>query len=269
MTHDTVVTASPAPSVVAPVCDTPDVSFVTVTFGTGAIAVDSIASLVDSLAAGRHSYEVIVVDNPHPLHATFTDLALFTAGVRVVRPDRNLGFGGGCELGAMYARGGLLGFVNPDMSFPSGWLDPLITALGDDWAPSIVAPVLRDGDGSIQEVGQMLDANGHTSPITTLPAGDQLMLVDYASAACWLMTRDEHERLGGFDPAYHPAYFEDVDLALRARRANGSCAVHAGVSVVHHRGHGTPDAPAPASEQHRILLDKWPEIAWTQPAASA
>jgi GT2 family glycosyltransferase len=79
------------------------------------------------------------------------------------------------------------------------------------------------------------------------------------------MTREVHERLGGFDPAYHPAYFEDVDLALRARAHGWRVVVHPGVTVVHHRGTGTPGRAAPASAQREILLRRWPEIRWLQP----
>ena len=80
------------------------------------------------------------------------------------------------------------------------------------------------------------------------------------------MMRDEHERLGGFDPAYHPAYYEDVDVALRARRLGGSTVVCPGSTVVHHRGSGTPDAAPLTHRQRAHLLASWPEIAWRQPS---
>ena len=41
--------------------------------------------------------------------------------------------------------------------------------------------------------------------------------VDYGSAACVCMTRPCFESVGGFDPAYRVAYFEDVDLCFRLR----------------------------------------------------
>lgn len=262
-----IVTGSPAPVVTVPVHPAPDVSLITVTYGTGEIVIDMIASVVGSLATSAVTFEVVVVDNPHPIRPARTqvELQLFTAGVTVVTPDRNLGFGGGCELGALHAAGRVLGFVNPDIIATGDWIAPLLRTLRppDRTPPSIVAPVLLDPDGSVQEVGQRILSNGHTRPNTELGPGS--IEVDYASAACWLIERDEHERLGGFDPAYHPAYFEDVDLALRARRNGGGTVVNRDVTVVHRRGSGTPDDPVPAMRQLETLLRTWPEIAWRQP----
>jgi GT2 family glycosyltransferase len=192
---------------------------------------------------------------------------LGTAGVRVVRAPTNAGFAGGCELGALHARGSILVFANPDVTFSTGWFDGLRRHL-DDPGVSIVAPVLLDPDGTVQEAGQTL-----FSDAATLPHRDDLddldglvREVDYASAACWVMRRDEHERLGGFDADFFPAYFEDVDLAVRARSLGGRCVVDTSVRIVHHHGQGTPDVTEPASGQRDTLLAKRPDLRWSQPS---
>ncbi len=256
-----VVTASPAATVTVPPATQPVVSVVIVGYGTGTIVVDTIASLAAAATAAHMAIEVIVVDNPHPTQPdrTMTALRLFTHGVRVVRAVANAGFGGGCELGAIYARADVLAFVNPDIVVPRGWLEPLMEALGDE-SVSIVAPVLVNADGSIQEVGQTLESSGLTKPRRSVPATPRLIAVAYASAACWLMRSAEHERLGGFDPAYHPAYFEDADLALRASALGGSCVVHSGVRVVHHGGCGTPDETSSVDGQRGVFVDRWASV---------
>ena len=264
-------TASPAPRARFDAAEpAPDVSIVVVAYGTGPVVLDTLASIA---AAARvdpdPSVEVIVVSNPHPVHGqrTLVDLRLSTRGVCVVIPPDNLGFGGGCELGALAARGELLAFVNPDVEVPTGWLGPLVAAIrSKPVAPHIAAPVLVEADGSVQEIGQRLYRTGATAPILERGPDDGPVAVDYASAACWVMTRDAHERLGGFDAAYHPAYFEDVDLALRVHRAGGRCLVVPTVRVVHHRGVGTPDDAAPASAQRDRLLERWPAVRWERPA---
>lgn len=265
MTGAHFVTSSPAAVATIPATDDPVVSIITVTYGTGPVVVDMLRSIADAADAGTAlPIEVIVVDNVHPEvgDRTVTDLRLFTAGVHVVRPGRNLGFGGGCEAGVLAARAATLAFVNPDVVVPDGWLPPLVAAL-DEPDVAIAAPVLVNADGSVQETGQRLDATGATSPILTAPAS--IETVDYASAACWVVRRSTHDRLGGFDPLYHPAYFEDVDLALRARAAGLRCVVVPDVRVMHHGGAGVPGETPPASAQRALLRERWPEIAWTQP----
>jgi GT2 family glycosyltransferase len=259
------VTASPAPLArFAPDAD-PAVSFVVVTYGTGWVVVDMLSSLAATV--GHVPIEVVVVDNPHPRvpDRTVTELLLATAGVTVLRPPANLGFAGGCELGVRHSRGATLGFLNPDVVLPPGWLDALLAVLDGADPPTIVAPVLVDPDGTIQEAGAAVDRTG-TAWANVADPGDTVIAVEYASAACWLVRRADHERIGGFDRAYHPAYYEDVDYAWRVQREGGRTAVHGGVRVVHHRGSGMPDRPPSLDAQLATLRARWPDMATVQPA---
>lgn len=244
------------------------ISVVTVTYGTGPVVAEMLASL--AATHGDGSYEVVVVDNPHPTRPgrSARQLAVFAPGVPVVTAPRNVGFGGGCELGVLHTSGDVLAFVNPDVTFTSDALTRLAgtlhqlraTAVG----PVIVAPVLRNPDGSVQEAGQRVDPAGHVSRVSEMPEAQHAVPVTYASAACWVITRADHERLGGFDPAFHPAYYEDVDLALRAREAGGGCWLDPAVSVVHAVGTGTPELPPPIEAQRRVLVAKHPSLRWAQ-----
>jgi GT2 family glycosyltransferase len=262
------VTGSPAPAADVPPADRPLVSVIVVTYGSGRIAIDTLRSLVRSI--GDIDYEVVVVDNLHPRQPerTARELALFTRGVRLVRPGRNLGFAGGCEFGVLHSRGDVLAFANPDITFPTGWLARLLAALDERPSPAIVAPVLVDPDGSVQEAGSTIDWEGSTTRLRSAP-GTAVFPVESQSAACWLMRRSDHELVGGFDPAYHPAYFEDVDLALRVCAFGGTVAVHGEVRVVHHTGTGTPDAAPPAHANKATLRATWPQLRWTQPGRPA
>ena len=47
---------------------------------------------------------------------------------------------------------------------------------------------------------------------------DFLRPVDYCSACSLLVRRQPWEALGGFDPRYFPAYYEDVDLCFGLAR---------------------------------------------------
>jgi GT2 family glycosyltransferase len=137
----------------------------------------------------------------------------------------------------------------------------------DGESSTLVAPVLLDSDGSVQECGQILYADGTTRPRRILPEDRAPFVADYASAACWVLPTALFRRLGGFDRRFHPAYFEDVDFVLRLHAAGGRCVVHPGVSVFHHTGRGTPDRPPAAHIQRELLIAKWPELATSRPVA--
>jgi hypothetical protein len=192
-----VLTRSPKPTVVVPPTDAPGVSFVLVSYGTGHILIETLESIVS--ATTTIEYEVIVVDNAHPraVDRSYTELILHSSGVRVLRPDTNLGFGGGCNAGAELARGGILAFVNPDVTLGDGCIERLIQVLDDDPTVWLVAPTLLNADGSIQECGQVIYADGTTRPRRRRPDVLQPFDVDYASAACWLVRTDRFRELDG------------------------------------------------------------------------
>jgi GT2 family glycosyltransferase len=47
---------------------------------------------------------------------------------------------------------------------------------------------------------------------------EKVVAVDYLTACAVLISRGLLEEVGIFDPAFHPAYGEDTDLCLRARK---------------------------------------------------
>ena len=223
--------------------DEPLVSIVVVTYGTGRIVLDCLTAIAANTVI---PYEVIVVANPPASPEDDPSVALLRAesrGVTLVASDENLGFAGGNELGVEHARGTYICFLNPDAIVGPGWLEPLVAAL-DDERVGVAAPVLIDPDGSLQEAGQLLYDDGGTAAIggPEVLSGDETQAfsrdVDYASAACWLVRRDEHLQRGGFDLRYHPAFFEDVDYALRVEHGGQVSRLVAGRPVVHHHGMG-------------------------------
>jgi GT2 family glycosyltransferase len=259
------VTASPAPEAVLPPVDPAavEVSIVLVAYGSARVVLDGVTALVRSLVddpdlAGT-PVEVLVVDHPHPAPGTSPAdlLALHTAGVRVVRVDRNLGFGGGNELGIALARGRVFVLLNPDVVPEPGWLPPLLTAL-DDPTVGIAAPVLVWPDGRTQEAGVRLFRDAGTAPETELdPAVTGPVDVVYSSAACWAVRREVLEQAGGFDAAFHPAYYEDVDLALRVRRLGLRTVVCPEARLVHLHGGSTAGPPPDLTGHLERFRARW------------
>ncbi|HUF97343.1 MAG TPA: glycosyltransferase family 2 protein [Ilumatobacter sp.] len=260
-----IVTNSPAPLATIPACDAPHVSVIFVTYGTGQIVVNALATLASTMPGGV-AYEAIVVDNPHRSHAgrSLRWLALATAGVRVLQPGRNLGFGGGCNAGVAVARGEVIVFANPDIEFREGWLVPLLDTL-EAADVFVAAPVLLNPDGSVQEAGVWIRDDGWAHFNLDAPDAGASIDVVHASAASWVLRRDALTQLGGFDDAYWPAYYEDIDLVFRARDHGLRVVVHGSSRVVHHMGQSVPDRPLNIEPQRDEFLRRYPAATTTRP----
>lgn len=161
--------------------------------------------------------EVLVVDNAddHALDRAFGD----STGVRVLRPGRNLGYAPACNLAATEARGQWLLFLNPDVVPQAGLVQELLGAADDEVAilgAQILLPEgerVNAGDNPLHLTG-LSWAGRYDEAAEDGPPRD---VAACSGAALLVRARDFHD-LGG----YHPdsfMYYDDVDLAWRARLA--------------------------------------------------
>jgi GT2 family glycosyltransferase len=185
------------------------------------------------------SYEVIVVDdNSSAEAARCLDQV---AGLRVLRNKRNLGFLHSCNAAAAAAYGEYLLFLNNDTEVTEGWLAALLRIFEQRKDAGLVGAKLVYPDGRLQEAGGVIwsDASGvnygkRDHPDN--PAYNYLREVDYCSGACMLIAKDLFEELGGLDPIYAPAYYEDTDLAFKVREAGLKVYYQPFSVVIHHEG---------------------------------
>ncbi len=167
-------------------------------------------------------FELIVVDN-----GSSAPLALGPA--RLVQPGRNLGFAGGANAGAALAQGEILLILNPDAVPEAGALDRLLDGFEAHPEAAGLAPRLVGADGRSQAGWQLrrlpspwrllLQAfpfGGASEAGPEPPAGSP---VEQPAAAALALRRSVFETVGGFDAGFHPAWFEDVDLAARLKEA--------------------------------------------------
>jgi GT2 family glycosyltransferase len=148
------------------------------------------------------------------------------SGATVVEIAENIGFGGGCNAAAAGSRAENLVFLNDDAVVATDWLSALVDAAARTGATAVSALMLNP-DGTVQEAGSRVRADAGTvqfgAGLSVEEAAQRGLLterrVDYGSGASLLVRRDAFESVGGFDEAYRPAYFEDVDLCFRLASA--------------------------------------------------
>lgn len=191
-----------------------------------------LGACLDSLAAQRldGGFEAIVVDNAST-DDTLRVLESRAGGVRTIRNERNLRFGGANNQGAREARGRVLVFLNPDTELRApDVLERLVVAAE---APDVglAGPMLLNPDGTLQPSCASFPGVGRalltaTGTFRLLPDGLRRRLAadhwshDRSADADWVMgaavaiRADLFGELGGFWPTM---YAEEEDLAFRVR----------------------------------------------------
>jgi GT2 family glycosyltransferase len=170
------------------------------------------------------THEIVVVANGPSAAYLTSAVAFLSSSVRLLTSVTNLGFGGGCNRGAANARGEFLVFLNDDIEVLPGWLEALVETADRHPDAGAVGSLVLFPDSSIQEAGAITWRDGSTlclgrgSSLEDNPY-DFVRPVDYCSACSLLVRRQPWEALGGFDPRYFPAYYEDVDLCFGLARA--------------------------------------------------
>jgi len=132
-------------------------------------------------------------------------------------------------------------------------------------------------DGRLQEAGGIVFADGSGWNYGRFDAPDAprhafVREADYCSGAAIAIRRSLFAKLGGFDPRYSPAYFEDTDLAFAVRDAGLKVRYQPASRVVHLEGvsSGTDVRHGPKAYQVRnqaTFAEKWRAALALQPAA--
>ncbi len=241
---------------------TPRASVIVVAYNSAATLGDCLATLapqVDALGG-----EVVVVDNASGDGSG--DVAA-AAGARVVRSEVNLGFAGGCNLGAAASDGEVVVLVNPDADLDPGALEVLVQTTQGPVGPVGGRAHHRDGTFDARcTMGRprLRGAVAFALGLDTLWRGSswfdpehgprhvgpshEVVPVAAVSGAVMALGRPLWDRLGGLDEDFF-VYGEDVDICMRAARAGAPPVVAAGAGY-HHVGGMTIDG----TPRRRILL---------------
>lgn len=206
--------------------------------------------------------EILCVDNA----SGGDDLARIKAvpGVKVIGSETNLGFAGGCNLGAKHAEGSVLAFLNNDARADAGWVRAAVAELRAEPGVAAVASKVLDWDGTgvdFVDGGLTWFGMGYKrhagSALADLPAAEHKVAKDvlFATGSAMFVRAGVFAELGGFDERFF-MFYEDVDLGWRLN-LRGWRVRYVPTSLAYHRHHATMSAvDAPDSGRETFLLER-------------
>jgi GT2 family glycosyltransferase len=221
-----------------------------VNFGSHDVVEDNLARSLGSGFPGQ----VVVVDNfsTAPEREAMRGVCA-RRGWTLLALDTNEGFGGGNNRGAELAisRGATeLLLLNPDAWLSEETIRRMHEQVRADPALQL-APVVLRPDGSLYtaEVDLHLGLGEMRSKSRRPADADPGQIHTWVSGACFMMSAELWQRLGGFDEDYF-LYWEDVDLSRRVVQAGGSVRADPSLFAVHdegttHRAQGESRAKSP------------------------
>ena len=142
--------------------------------------------------------------------------------IQVTALADNLGYAFAADRGASEGSEPLLLLLNPDIEVEEGAIGSLAELLDQRPGTAGAVPLLEGFDGISQHQWQLRHLPGTLrlalglsgSPAFSSPP-ESTVGVAQPAAAAWLVRRSVWEALGGLDPTFEPAWWEDVDFCAR------------------------------------------------------
>jgi hypothetical protein len=162
--------------------------------------------------------EIIIVENASG-DGSLDKLRGIEGGVKVVESSKNLGFTGGCNLGAEAATGEFLAFLNNDARPHPDWMSEGIRTFGSGQNIAAVASKVLDWEGErVDYVGASVTWYGmgykpHAGEVDR-GSWDQERDVLFGTGAAMFVKTKVFIELGGFDDNFF-MFYDDVDLGWR------------------------------------------------------
>ena len=226
---------------------------------------------LDALRASEHPVELVVVDNAST-DGSPDELARHH-DVHLVRSARNVGFGGGVNLGVRTVEpAGAILLVNPDATLAPDAVGNLVATLESHPKAAAVGPLVSNPDGTVQPskrrfptwtqaalhstVGVFWPGNPGTRAYVCADAPeDRPSQVGWLSASVLLIRADAFRDVGMFDERFF-FYVEDLDLCRRFADAGWELWFEPRAESVHAWG-GSTRQPTKQLWQHHTNLFRY------------
>jgi len=212
----------------------PELSVIVVLFNRAELSFGCLQTLQRELQGVQA--ELILVDNASSDKTS--ELLAKIKGAKILNNTLNEHFLLAANQGAAQARGEFLLFLNNDTLLTPLSISNALARMRSKPGIGVVGARLVHPDGSLQEAGSIILRDGSAQAIGrgASPLHSEFLLshdADFCSAAFMLTPRSLFESQTGFDPAFAPAYYEDVDYCFKLSALGKSIVYEPSVTVVH------------------------------------
>jgi len=185
------------------------------------------------------NYEIIIVDNNSDIETKKYLKNLKDPRIKVIFSEKNLGFGGGNNLGMKNAKGDFIIILNNDTIITPGWIYKLVYYDKKENI-GLVGPITNNiGNEAKININynseNIKDIFEKVSFYTSSHWGEKLE-VKRIAAFCWIKKSALFRKIGGFDERFFPAFFEDDDYCLRVKKLGLKIFIVEDVFIHHHLG---------------------------------
>jgi len=186
-------------------------------------------------------YEIIVVDNGS-IDGSIELVKKKFSDVRLIENHKNLGFSKGNNIGVRNSKGVYILILNNDTEvIDKNWLNNAINLFETDEKIGVIGCKLIYPNGKLQHAGGKINfLNPHFSSHIGIGKNPEAINynkffdVDYVTAAAMFIKKEVIEKIGLFDEILSPAYYEDSDFCIRAKKAGYKVIYAPNIKLIHY-----------------------------------
>lgn len=175
---------------------------------------------LESLLQTSQNYELIIVDNAST-DGTVDWITHNVKNARIIRNSENKGVAKARNQGIRETSTDYVVMMDNDVVLQHGWFEDLYKPI-------------QEGADAVGIEGWQIDHSFQAS-YKCVKQGERF---DYLGGACTLFRRRIFETVGLLDEGFSPAYYEDVDMSIRAKNGGFKLAWNP-TNKIHHKEHAT------------------------------
>jgi len=207
---------------------------------------------------------------------------------KIITCEANRGYGPACNLGAKFASGKYLIFLNADTEVLSDWVRPMVQAFHDDPEVGIVGNLQLKSVGDKKIVdsagSEFIWNGGHfehigrniyhgkrlKSPFTIDQLPEDLREVgqrEMVTGCCFMIPKQLFLEIGGYDEVYKVAYWEDSDMNMAVRQRGYKVLFQPHSMVIHTGGHSKVGGHRYSKQNRDRFYFRWVETGFLDKVA--